>query len=1333
VTTKTVSTASSTNNNAYEGEVVIYTITVLNDGNSDATNVSLVDVLPVGVSYVTHIASKGSYNTGSGNWNIGGLQNKEVVTLDIYASVDAGQAGKTIVNTATKAIGDQSDPTDIGDSLSASITIDNTTDIQLTKIVDNATPNVGDVITYTITATNRGPALLTNLVVTDALPNDLSYGVVTPSAGTWTAPNWQLGSLASGSSATLTIQATVSASAAGKTLVNTITKTHDQIDSEATVDDLTETITVTNAELVTTKTANLSVVNEGDTVVYTITVENQGPSDATNVSLTDLLPSGVTYVSDTGNGGYNPGSGLWVLGSVPNGTSKVLTISATVDPATSGQTITNTTTAAKGDQSDPDLVNDDLTETITVNSLSDIVLTKVVDNRTPNEGDVINYTITVTNNGGATATNLVVTDNLPSGLTYTQAIPSSGAWNAPNWTIGSLAPGSSETLILSVLVEPGTLGLTLVNTISNSQDQTDTNQTLDDNTESITVQSADLEVIKTVSNNSPKEGDTIVYTITVENKGPFDATGVSLEDVLPTGITYVGHFANTGSYNQGTGLWTIGSINNGDTATLTINVTVNANTAFNSITNTTSNLKADQADPDSSNNVSSVTIVPGSTIDLSLTKKVLGNNTSPTTGDIITYQIVVKNDGPNTATGVVVQDLLPSGLRFVGYNSSSIYDETNGVWNVGTLVNNETKILFIEAEVLSSGDYENCAEVIAADQTDSDSTPNNGVTTEDDYACAGIVPQVNADVVVSKTVDNNTPNIGDLITYTIRAENKGPARATGLVITDVLPTGLTLVNATPSDGTWTDPTWNISSLNPGAIETLTIQARVDSSAGGQTIVNTISKTQDQTDPDDTTDDLEETITVTSADLNVTKTVSNATPNELESIVYQITVTNDGPDTATNVSIEDVLPAGVTYVNHTASNGVYNQATGLWTIGSINNGSSVTLDLSVTVNSGTTGQTITNTTANLTADQFDGDSSNNIGSVAITPGSVVDVAIVKRILGNASPTVGDVVNYEISVSNAGPNTATGVEVTDVLPSGLRFIRYNSSSTYDNSTGLWNVGTVSTSNTKVLIIEAEVLSTGNYENCAEITNIDQGDSDVTNNKSCVIITPGASADLELNMSVDNNSPLVNANIAFTLTLSNKGPSNATNVEVTDVIPTGYTFVSAAPSSGNYDNFTGVWSIPVLANNTSETLAITVRVLNFGDWVNIAEVTSVTEPDPDSTPNNGNVNEDDYAAISTVSPNIKVTIPQSFSPNGDNINETFEIPNLHVEYPKFRIVIINRFGDKVFDYRHNGNPNSLPTYWDGTSLNRGILPSATYFYTIYFNDGNRKPKTGWVYLRK
>ena len=1331
--TKKSITTSSGNGTSFEGEVITYTISVLNEGPSSATNVSLTDVLPVGVTYITHTSTNGIYNSGSGNWLIGDINNNETVFLNITASVDVGQAGNTITNTVTKAIGDQADPTDAGNELSASIVIDNLADIVISKTVDNNNPNVGDVITFTLVATNKGPARVTNLEITDNLPAGLTFGNAIATEGIWTAPNWAISSLDSGDSAILLLEATVGANTGGQTLINSLTATQDQTDSDATADDLTETITVTSANLVTTKTVDLSTVNEGDTIVYTIMVENNGASDATNVNLTDVLPAGVIYTSDDSVGSYNPNTGLWILGDLAANTSKTLNITAEVDAGTAGQSITNTTSAAISDQADPTTANDLLAATIIVRSEADIVLTKVVDNANPDEGNIVTYTITATNNGGATATNLVVADNLPSGLSYNQATVTAGSWNAPNWTVGNLAPGVTETLTLSVLVEPGTLGLTLINTISNTQDQTDTNVTADDLDESITVTSSDLEVIKTVSNNSPNEGDTIVYRITIENNGPTDATGVSIEDVLPTGVTYVGHFANTGNYNQATGLWTIGSLNNGAIVTLTINATVDANTSFNSITNTTTNLIADQADPDTSNNVGSVTIVPGSSIDLSLTKRVLGNNTSPVTGDIVSYEIVVKNDGPNTATGIVVEDLLPSGLQFVRYNSSGIYDATTGEWNVGTLANNDTKILFIEAEVLSSGDYENCAEIIAADQTDSDSTPNNGITTEDDYACAGIVPQVDVDVVISKTVDNNTPNIGDVITYTIQAENNGPATATGLIITDVLPTGLTLVSATPSEGIWTSPNWNVGNLDVGTIETLTLQVRVDTNTGGQTIINTISKTQDQTDTDDTTDDLDESITVTSADISVVKTVDNSSPNETDLVVYQITVTNNGPDTATNVSLVDVLPVGVTYASHTTTTGAYNQSSGLWTIGTINNGDTVTLDISATVNTGTTGQTITNTTTNLTADQADLDTTNNIGSVSITPGSVVDVAIVKRVLGTTSPNVGDIINYEISVSNAGPNTATGVEVTDILPTGLRFISYNSSSTYDNATGIWNVGSVSTSDNKVLIIEAEVLSSGDYQNCAEVTSINQGDADLTNNESCVTITPTSSADLELNMSVNNNNPLVDTNIIFTLNLTNNGPSNATNVEITDLIPTGYSFISATPSLGNYDSFTGIWSLASVANNTSETLAITVKVLNFGNYVNTAEVTSVTEADPDSTPNNADIDEDDYAEISTISPNITVIIPQSFSPNGDNINETFEIPNLHVEYPKFRIEIINRYGDKVFKYSHNGNPNSQPTYWDGTSLNNGILPSATYFYTIYFNDGNRTPKTGWVYLRR
>ncbi|WP_296823770.1 GEVED domain-containing protein, partial [Sulfurovum sp.] len=121
------------------------------------------------------------------------------------------------------------------------------------------------------------------------------------------------------------------------------------------------------ANLVTTKVVDNSTLNEGDTVVYTITVTNNGAAQATNVSLTDTLPAGVSYVSDDSAGAYDAGTGLWTIGTLNNGATATLKITATVDAGTSGDTITNTTTAASTpDQNDPSTTGDDLNESITV-------------------------------------------------------------------------------------------------------------------------------------------------------------------------------------------------------------------------------------------------------------------------------------------------------------------------------------------------------------------------------------------------------------------------------------------------------------------------------------------------------------------------------------------------------------------------------------------------------------------------------------------------------------------------------------------------------------------------------------------------------------------------------------------------------------------------------------------------------------------------------------------------------------------------------------------------------------------------------------------------------
>ena len=99
----------------------------------------------------------------------------------------------------------------------------------------------------------------------------------------------------------------------------------------------------------------------------------------------------------------------------------------------------------------------------------------------------------------------------------------------------------------------------------------------------------------------------------------------------------------------------------------------------------------------------------------------------------------------------------------------------------------------------------------------------------------------------------------------------------------------------------------------------------------------------------------------------------------------------------------------------------------------------------------------------------------------------------------------------------------------------------------------------------------------------------------------------------------------------------------------------------------------------------------------------------------------------------------IPEGFSPDGDGVNDTFEILGITSKYPNFKIEIFNRWGNLLYDYQHNGNSMSEPAWWDGKSNKKGALSkndglsSATYFYVIYFNDGTKKPQSGWVYIKR
>src|SRR4029434_3329297 len=149
------------------------------------------------------------------------------------------------------------------------------------------------------------------------------------------------------------------------------------------------------------------------------------------------------------------------------------------------------------------------------------------------------------------------------------------------------------------------------------------------------------------------------------------------------------------------------------------------------------------------------------------------------------------------------------------------YNSVTGVWNVGDLSNAAFANLILRARVDSPDARTNTATIAASDALD----PNPA----NDTASATETPQ-QADLAITKSVSDATPNVGDQITFTLTLTNSGPDAATGVQVTDLLPTGLSFVSATPSQGSYTSATglWVVGTVSPAVPQTLTIVATVTS-------------------------------------------------------------------------------------------------------------------------------------------------------------------------------------------------------------------------------------------------------------------------------------------------------------------------------------------------------------------------------------------------------------------------------------------------------------------------------------------------------------------------
>ncbi|MFK7908400.1 MAG: T9SS type A sorting domain-containing protein, partial [Chitinophagales bacterium] len=651
-----------------------------------------------------------------------------------------------------------------------------------------------------------------------------------------------------------------------------------------------------------------------------------------------------------------------------------------------------------------------------------------------------------------------------------------------------------------------------------------------------------------------------------------------------------------------------------------------------------------------------VSPTPAPLVDLELTKT--ASVSEATVGDQFTYTVTLDNKGPADATGVSVEVNPPAGLTFISSNPSmGSYSDATKTWTIGAVANGETKTLDIVVEVVSIDAPITCfAQVETASPDDIDSTPGNDsnqTPNEDDEDDVTVTPAIGGDGVdleLTKTVDNPLLVKYSHRTFTVTVINKGTETANNVTVKDVLPAGLAYTNHSTSKGTYSvwGGIWTIGSLAPNesvsfdlTLFILDDSAPITNFAQVQTASpddidstpgNDTDNTPDEDDEDEAT--LSSDVIVTdNIDLELNKNANVVDAGVGEEIIYTLILSNNGTISATGVLVEDLLPSGLSYVSSNPSKGSYNNGSGIWNVGTVAVDETVTLTITTTVL--TINESITNFAQVEAANEDDTDSTPGNDSNNTPNEDDEDNAIVYAPITCDNVTEAGSIGY--AESECGPYDPDPI-VSVELPSGgtgaLEYLWFKSTigTTFYTNSPDWTA--VPNSNS-ASIDPVSITETTYYIRCSRRFGCYNypGESNVIIKTVEDCGGNDTDIDLEVEVSVDSLNPSLFSNVTFTVTVTNNSTVTATGVELDIPIPAGMAYTNKILSQGNYNLWTKVWDVDLLAGGTSATLDLVLFVLNLDNPVTtFAQVIEADQTDMDSTPDNNNTTtpvEDDEAA--------------------------------------------------------------------------------------------------------
>ncbi|MEU8417738.1 hypothetical protein AB0C24_33530 [Amycolatopsis japonica] len=1057
---------------ANPGDVVKYTVTVRNTGQTKISGATFTDDLTqvlddadyqndgaATVGGVTYAAPK---LTWTGDLEIGATS---TVTYSVKVK-NPGTGDKKLSNVVTSETPGGNCPPGSTDPKCGTTTP--VSGLTIEKSVDKKSANPGDVVKYTVTVRNTGQTKISGATFADDLTqvlDDADYqndGAATIGGVTYAAPKltWT-GDLEIGATATVTYSVKVKNPNPGDNLLkNTVSsETPGGNCPPGSTDPKCGTTTPVSG-LKIEKSVDKQSANPGDVVKYTVTVRNTGQTKISGATFTDDLTQVLDDADYQNDGAATIGGVTYAApkltwtGDLEIGATSTVTYSVKVkNPAPGDKKLINTVTSETPGGNCPPGSTDPRCGTLT--PVSGLKIEKSVDKKSANPGDVVKYTVTVTNTGQTKISGATFTDDLTQVLDDADyqndgAATIGGVTYAEpklTWT-GDLGVGETSTVTYTVKVKnPNTGDNRLKNVVTSETPGNNCPPGSTDPDCGTETPVSGLEIKKAVDKQSANPGDVVKYTVTVRNTGQTKISGATFTDDL-TQVLDDAVYRNDGAatiggvtYAEPKLTWT-GDLEIGATATVTYSVQVkNPGDGDKKLSNVVTsetpggNCPPGSTDPD----CGTTTPVSGLLIKKTADKK------SVDPGDTVKYTITVTNTGQTEQIDATFTDDMTEVLDDADYQNDGAstiggvtYAAPKLTWT-GSLGIGQASVITYTVKIKNPdpGDKK-LSNVVTSD------TPGNNCPPDStDPNCVADVPS--RELTVKKTSDKQTANPGDVVTYTVTVTNTGKVPLVGedaARVTDDLSEVLDDADysddatAAPVAGTFSFAAPNlvwVGDLPAGATTTLKYSVKVKNPVtGDHELRNTVSTNTPGTCPPQSDDPACSTVTPVPG-ISLEKKADKATANPGDVVKYTVTVRNTGKTKLTGATFTDdlteVLDDAVFQKDGTATIGsvTYEEPKLTWT-GDLDIGQTATVTYSVKVTKTDGDGKLTNV---ITSDTPGGNcppGSKDPKCGTTTPLSSLKI---KKTVDKTEAKPGEVVTYTVTVENTGQAVVDDATFTDDL--------------------------------------------------------------------------------------------------------------------------------------------------------------------------------------------------------------------------------------------------------------------------------------------------------------